>query len=174
MNEVWKPILGYEGYYSISSFGNVRNDVTNKLIIGDINNIGYRRVTLYNPVRKRCFVHRLVAFHFCDGYSDELIVNHIDGNKMNNRFDNLEWVTHSQNDIHAYNTGLRKANIRKPVYGVVQYDLANNQVLNEFSDVYEAAFFTNSLITNIRGCCEGYRKSSKGFGYAYIKHNNKS
>lgn len=172
MNEIWKSIMGYEGYYSISSFGNVRNDITGKLIVGDINNAGYRRVTLYVPIKKRFFVHRLVALHFCNGYSDELIVNHINGIKTDNRCENLEWVTHSENDIHAYANGLRHANIRKPMYKIVQYDLFTGQVLNIFRDIHEAAAMTESLPGNIRGCCTGDQYSSKGYGYMYYLDND--
>lgn len=100
--EIWKDIQGYEGYYQISSEGNVRNVKTNQILIGDTNNIGYRRVTLYSPTKKRFFIHRLVALHFCEGYKKNLVVNHKDGNKLNNNYQNLEWVTRSQNDLHAY------------------------------------------------------------------------
>ena len=60
------------------------------IIIGDKNNMGYRRVTLYTPIKKRFFVHRLVAYHFCRGYKEDLVVNHKDGNKLNNEASNLE------------------------------------------------------------------------------------
>lgn len=104
--EVWKDIEGYEGYYKISNFGNVKNIKTNYIIkLSDINSVGYYRVTLYKPIKKRFFVHRLVAYHFCDGYSKNLIVNHKDGNKQNNNANNLEWVTRSENDLHAFNNG---------------------------------------------------------------------
>lgn len=103
MKEEWKDIEGYENYYIISNTGKIKSLLTNKLLaLSDVNNMGYKRVTLYKPVKKRFFVHRLVAYHFCEGYSEDLVVNHKDGNKQNNNADNLEWVTHSDNDIHAY------------------------------------------------------------------------
>lgn len=105
--EIWKDIKDYEGYYQVSSEGNIRNTKTKQILIGDTNNIGYRRVTLYTPIRKRFFVHRLVALHFCEGYSEGMVVNHKDGNKQNNNYTNLEWVTHSENDLHAYKMNLR-------------------------------------------------------------------
>ena len=85
MKEEWKDIEGYENYYIISNTGKIKSLLTNKLLaLSDVNNMGYKRVTLYKPVKKRFFVHRLVAYHFCEGYSEDLVVNHKDGNKQNN------------------------------------------------------------------------------------------
>lgn len=66
--EEWKDIKDYEGYYQISSYGQAKNIKTGQILKGDINNIGYKRVYLYVPVKKRFFIHRLVALHFCEGY----------------------------------------------------------------------------------------------------------
>lgn len=101
--EIWKDIKDYEGYYQISNYGRVKNIQTNQLLNGDINSAGYKRVVLYTPKRKRFFIHRLVALNFCNGYSENLVVNHIDGNKLNNHYMNLEWITRSENDLHAEN-----------------------------------------------------------------------
>ena len=87
--EEWKDVKGYEGYYQISSYGRVKNIQTGQILKGDTNNIGYKRVWLYVPVKKRFFIHRLVAFHFCEGYQENLVVNHKDGNKLNNIAENL-------------------------------------------------------------------------------------
>ena len=51
--EIWKDINGYEGYYQISSEGQVKSLISNKILIGDTNNLGYRRVMLYTPIKKR-------------------------------------------------------------------------------------------------------------------------
>lgn len=98
--------------YYVSNMGNVKNIVTSKILIGDINSCGYRRVSLkINGCYKKYFVHRLVAKLFVDGETEEKnIVNHIDGNKMNNKYYNLEWVTRSENDLHAYRNNLRFCN----------------------------------------------------------------
>ena len=53
--EEWKDIEGYEGYYEISTLGNVRNVKTNHILIGDTNNAGYKRITLYVPKKKTIF-----------------------------------------------------------------------------------------------------------------------
>lgn len=127
MKEIWKPIKNYENYYEISNLGNVKNIKTQKILIGDKNNMGYRRVILYNPIKKRFFIHRLVAYHFCDGYKPNLIVNHKDGNKLNNCANNLEWVTRSENDLHAYRNNLRHGHV--PFHkGNVYYQVWDNEI----------------------------------------------
>lgn len=74
-------------------------------IVGKIDKNGYREVTLNG---KQCTVHRIVAEAFIPNPECKKCVNHIDGNKLNNSADNLEWVTHSENIKHAYNTGLER------------------------------------------------------------------
>jgi len=116
MNEIWKDIVGYEGCYQVSNLGNVKSFISTyngnrfypkELILRQYSNKGYLRVALTDSFGKVKYylVHRLVLTVFL-GYS-ELDVNHIDGNKKNNRVENLEWVTKSENQIHAYKTGLQ-------------------------------------------------------------------
>lgn len=74
------------------------------------NKNGYNTVGLQiNKKKKMFFVHRLVAEYFIATKKDNLQVNHIDGNKQNNDFRNLEWVTPSQNTQHAYDNGLNES-----------------------------------------------------------------
>ena len=54
--EIWKDIEGFENNYQISNFGNVKNKQTNKLLKGDTNSVGYKRITLYYPIKKRFFI----------------------------------------------------------------------------------------------------------------------
>lgn len=158
--ELWKNIKGYEGYYQISSYGRVKNIKTNKILTGDINNIGYKRVILYVPIKQRFFIHRLVAEHFCSGYQDGLVVNHIDGNKQNNQATNLEWVTRSQNDLHAYQLGLRKIcgapiqQINKKNRKVYMYD-RQGKLIRIFTNVDEIAKQYQKSRTYIQACCRG-------------------
>ncbi len=119
-----KWIKGYEGLYKITPDGNVisykspiRPKVLAQIITPDT---GYVQVTLTNREGERQIfkVHRLVAQTYCDGYSDDKEVNHIDGNKSNNCFDNLEWVTRQENMKHAAANNLLSSN-----------KLSNNDVL---------------------------------------------
>lgn len=100
MKEIWKDIEGYEGRYEVSSSGRVRA-VGSGLLVQYTSHDGYRVVWLNNNGPSYPYhVHRLVAKAFCEGYEPGLQVNHIDENKENNRADNLEWVTPSQNMRH--------------------------------------------------------------------------
>jgi hypothetical protein len=108
MIEVWKPIPGFESCGFVSSLGRIRS-ASGKDRKTSVATNGYERVGLHGG-KVTVLVHRLVAQAFCDGHSDELSVNHKDGNKLNNCFDNLEWATHSENIKHAFRTGLKTAN----------------------------------------------------------------
>jgi hypothetical protein len=118
----WTDIQGYEGHYKISSSGEIASlsriivmkngksrRIRGKRIFAKVKENGYLFVQLYlNGKATNRYIHRLVAEHFLENISCLSDVNHIDGNKSNNSFDNLEWVTHSENLIHAYDTGLKK------------------------------------------------------------------
>ena len=112
--EIWKDIKDFEGFYQVSNFGNVRscNRIVNKQFLkGEIRkprlkNDYYRIALQKNMKRKEFGVHNLVAIMFIDNPENKPIVNHKDGNKQNNHVDNLEWVTYSENSIHAHTNGL--------------------------------------------------------------------
>ena len=109
MTEIWKDVEGYEGDYQISNFGRVKS-FKSKLpyLINKFVNGGYYKLSLHkNGVAKRnVCVHRLVATAFIENPNDKPFVNHIDGNKLNNRADNLEWCTPKENHEHASKMGL--------------------------------------------------------------------
>ncbi|EQB34794.1 hypothetical protein M948_20655 [Virgibacillus sp. CM-4] len=102
--------LKYEGYerYQISNFGSVIG--MKGRMKSRANARGYFIIGLRKPNdrKQRMFsIHRLVAEHFIDNPYGKNYVNHIDGDKSNNTVDNLEWVTQSENQIHAYTTNLQ-------------------------------------------------------------------
>ena len=118
--EIWKDIKEYEGLYQVSNLGRVRS-VDRRLPFKDgkkfwkssfisisPNNCGYMRVGLVkNKKQKKHFVHRLVAEVFIDNPCDLEQVNHLDGNKENNKVSNLEWCDKYHNIKHSIYTGLR-------------------------------------------------------------------
>lgn len=108
--EIWKPVAGWEDKYEISSEGRLKNLLTQKILNGWLDNRGYRCVTLGHSQRKK--LHTLVLESFVSVKpSLNHCCNHIDGNKINNCLENLEWVSYSENNFHAYRTGLKKPHI---------------------------------------------------------------
>jgi hypothetical protein len=109
--EQWKPIEGTDGKYEVSNLGRVRtNGKRPGLLTLTKQPSGYRyaMIQLSNGKQKNCRVHRLVAEHFLPNHDNMDEVNHKDGNKDNNRADNLEWCTRSHNVKHSFDTGLKK------------------------------------------------------------------
>lgn len=105
--ETWKDIELFNSKYEISNTGLVRNKMNGNFISGEIIRKGYRRVTLSHLGKtKKILVHRLVAEYFI-GKSD-LQVNHIDLDKLNNNFLNLEYVTSRENKAHYCLSTIRK------------------------------------------------------------------
>ena len=109
--EIWKDIDGYEGRYQVSNFGRVKSFWHGEHILKPVLlNIGYQQVTLCaNGKHELVRVHRLVAKAFVDNPDNKPQVNHINGDKQDNRATNLEWVTASENRYHAYATGLQRS-----------------------------------------------------------------
>ena len=114
--EIWHPCAGYETHYEVSNYGNVRSiermvaheegglkrNPAKQLKAGKSKN-GYLTVSFsVDSVKSNHSVHRLVARAFIPNESNKPQVNHKDGNKHNNHIDNLEWVTVSENGLHAY------------------------------------------------------------------------
>lgn len=103
--EIWKKVLGYEDY-EVSNFGNFRKG--NKLIYGCKDKNGYLISTFRNNgIAKTVKLHRLVLLSFVENIENKPQVNHINGIKNDNRLENLEWNTNSENQTHAIKTGLR-------------------------------------------------------------------
>ena len=106
--EKWKLIKDCPNYEA-SDEGRIKNSKTGRILRTTQNSRGYEQVSLRvnkKYVTKR--VHRLVADSFYEGDHSELDVNHIDGNKLNNRLSNLEFCTRSENIRHAFDTGLKR------------------------------------------------------------------
>lgn len=114
--ENWKDIEGYDGLYRISDHGRVQSLRRSKprFLKCSPDRYGYRSCSIYkNKKEKFFYVHSLVALHFLpepDGNigngGDEYTVNHIDGNKMNNHYSNLEYITRCDNLVHGWENGL--------------------------------------------------------------------
>lgn len=149
--EIWRPVLGFESLYEVSQLGRIRHvikiDRHGNPYLGQprkqlVSSDGYLFVQLYIPgvaKRKSPRVHVLVAHAFLGTKPKGMEINHIDGNKQNNRVENLEYCSHAQNMAHAALHNL----------------LANNQGEHNCnakltdSDVYEIRRFSSLGETNV-------------------------
>lgn len=169
--ETWKDIADYEGLYKVSSHGKVYSCITGKILNTRLSSSGYLKVQLYkNNQPKTVYIHRLVASSFLDKKSENLEVNHIDGNKTNNNIENLEWVTKSENQIHAIKNNLRKSS---PMLGktgrknpkskpVLQFSM-QGKFLAEYACISEAARSVNCKHSSISACLSGRKKTAAGY-----------
>lgn len=166
--EKWKEITGYEGYYSVSNYGRIKSlsrnvgyNLKESILTPNLSKVGYRTVDLYkNKKRKTFYVHRLVAFEFCDNNNGYDCINHIDENKLNNHFSNLEWCNYQYN-----NTFGKMANIHDK--SVIMVD-KNDVDIKEYKSIKDAAFDTFQKTTsNIISCCRGRRVFAGGYKWRY-------
>lgn len=117
--EIWKPVIGYEELYSVSSLGRVRSEMriiefmpgrhrtVPERILSPVSMNGYPQISLHRDGRRKTVrIHRLVAEAFVPNPNNHTIVNHKDGIKDNNTPSNLEWCTVLENNVHAFETWL--------------------------------------------------------------------
>lgn len=174
MTEIWKPVVGYESQYQVSSLGNVKSLNKGMLMSPSTTPNGYSIINLSNNGRRKCFaVHRLVAQAFLSNYNDSLEVNHKDENKANNSVENLEMCTRLYN--MRYGTGIirhaeskRANNHRK----VLQYDL-DGGLIKEWENARIASETLGISHANIIVACRGYyTKNSRKYpvksAYGYV------
>jgi hypothetical protein len=109
--ELWRWVVGYEGYYRVSNWGRVWSERRKQELASNDRGTGYPVVWLRRGGKKEtCTVHRLVAVAWIANPLDKPHVNHIDHDKKNARADNLEWVTRSENMRHSVMCGVGTAN----------------------------------------------------------------
>lgn len=177
--EVWKDIPGYEGLYQASSDGRVRSldrvvivngpmRVYSKFVQGRIIaptlNRGYLYVTLRKDGKSYSEkVHRCVCLTFIEnpnGYGD---VNHKNGVRSDNRVDNLEWCSRSQNIVHSYYVTKRKPSGCKPVLCI-----ENGITYPSCMAAGRALGIDNSSIADV---ANGVYKQTKGYHFKFIENN---
>lgn len=185
MKEIWKKIDEFEDY-EISNKGRVKSKKRN-IILKQIIKGGYCYVGLYNNKKhKNIRVHRIVAKMFIPNTKNKPQVNHMNGNKRDNRVENLEWVTCSENMIHSYANGLQKPIDKKiciqngkrvgKMYAKIhaeklskkieQYD-KNHKFIKTWESIEKAKRELN--VFHITECCQGKRKTAGGFIWKYAQ-----
>lgn len=168
--EIWKDVVGYESLYQVSNYGQVKSLDRQKWNGGSyylhrgrtlkqsINNMGYPVVNLsVDGKRTVTLVHRIVAQAFIFNRESLPLVNHKDGNKLNNHVSNLEWSTYEENNRHAIIKGLNKVKKRLK---------ATNRSTGEvlfFESAREADRQLGISYKYISDCINGRQKSAGGY-----------
>ena len=170
MDEVWKPVKGYEGLYEVSNMGRVKSlertvwdnrgcyrTVPEKILRGRKNNCDYLQVHLYRDGKAKWHsIHRLVAQAFLENPQNLPEVNHIDEVRDNNIASNLEWCSRLYNI--EYSQGKAVIGINK-VSGLIL----------EFPSSCEASRVTGINQSHITQCCKGRLNSAGGFLWFYAE-----
>ena len=163
---MWKQYI--KNYY-VSDEGLIKNNITGKILKTTCNYKGYKKTNIsVDGKLYTVYIHRLVAELFVLNPDNLPQVNHKDGNKLNNRVDNLEWVTAQQNIIHAHTTGLNKHKGR--TRKVSQYTL-DGQYICTFNGVREAArkvYGCDNANVLIWKCANNKLSSYKGYKWKYF------
>ncbi len=176
MTELWRDIPGYEGRYQVSNLGRVKSlarvverrsntpfQLPERLLRPRLSHKGYLLAALCKEsTQKNISVHRLVAEAFIPNPADLPEVNHIDGNKTNNRVTNLEWVTTKENTKHSIEVLGNSRDV--PKYRVKCIDTGR-----VYSSARAAAEDVRGSAKAIRNVCHGDKKRHRGLRWAYVK-----
>jgi hypothetical protein len=169
MIEIWKDIPGYEGIYQASSLGRIKSlkriaelrykykrTIRERILKLVPDNFGYYKVSLHKDKKiKTIKVHKLVALTFIKNEENKREVNHIDGNKKNNKPDNLEWCSRSENMKHAFKNGLHnqlkgerhgKSKLKKKDVINIKKKIKAGLLLKEIANEYNVTKATISSI----------------------------
>jgi len=138
MIEVFKDIEGYEGIYQISNQGRVKSQMFGKeKILKPQDFKGYKVICLHKYKKvKRFLVHRLVGGAFIPNIENKPTINHINGIKNDNRLDNLEWATYSENRQHAYDNGLQRPYKRNEYHKKKLREKASKIVIDQSTGIF--------------------------------------
>jgi len=175
MEEIWKPVVGYEGLYEVSNFGRVRSlnynhTKTSRIMTPWVSLKDYDYIHLCNGTTvKSCRVARLVAMAFIPNPDNKPFVDHIDTNRRNNRADNLRWCNQSENQKNPIS---RKRYGAAKSFRVVQLT-KDNQLIQIWSSIAEAKREGGFNKNQISKVCNGRLKTHHGYKWQYLSDYGK-
>lgn len=162
--EIWVLINDTNGAYEVSNTGKIRNTETGRILVPRPTKNGYLRVQIpINGRRQDAYIHRIVASEFCNRFSGNDVVNHIDNNPKNNSADNLEWTTVRGNVLHCMKQKRTSFPNAKTIIGI------KDGIKTLFSSSHEAAECTGCDHSAIIKCCKGKCKSTHGYQWKYAE-----
>lgn len=171
---IWAQIGGFPNY-KINNLGQVLNIKRNKILkIDKSNGRGYCNITLYkNGKAYRKVIHRLVAETFIPNPENKPQVNHIDGNKHNNCKENLEWVTQSENMIHAFKTGLEIHGMKNKKHSLESKEKMRKKIICiETGEIYNGLIQAEELLNisskQISKCLRNKSKTAGKLHWKYL------
>lgn len=172
--EIWKDIPNYEGIYQASNLGRIKSIKTGK-IRKNVQYGLYLSIQLCkNGKNKLHYVHRLIALTFIPNPSNKPQINHINGIKTDNRVENLEWTTQSENVIHAIKIGLKteeqvnkSVNAMKKKNSKVLLQIKNGKIVGRFKSAREASRLLHMSCGAISMCANGQFQTMYGYEWRY-------
>ena len=157
-------LLGFDNYY-IDEEGRIYNSKRDRYLKPYCDNLGYLQVALSKEGKLHYFrVHRLVALSFLEPIAGKTYVNHKNGNKKDNRVENLEWCNNSENMKHAYATGCYNA---KHKCAVDVFAKHNNQYLYTAESVTDLAKITGHNRKTLTAILKGEKKNNFNYIFRY-------
>lgn len=174
-NEIWCDVVGYEGRYKVSNYGNVRSEnwkntgVAKNLFLKK-HNRGYLQVELMDKGKAKTYlVHRIVAQAFIPNPNNLPQVNHINEDKTDNRVENLEWCTQRENELAFIgNNGSTKPILRDEPIDQLSKD---GKVIKTWENAITLKHELGYNSTSIWECCEGKRRTAYGYKWQYAVSN---